>query len=318
MIRKPAEMVNTENRFRVLIAGYPGIGKTTLGLSAPKPLLIDVDFGINRTMASVRKDYIQPESYEELLNDLKGDLSDYETIVIDTGGKLLDLMKAYVIKNDIKNAKKDGTLSLQGYGAVGREFSRFMNYIYFELRKHCVIIFHAVEEKQDEETKLRILVEGSTKNTVWQNVELGGFIEMRGNKKTIGFDNCERYFAKSSFGIKGNYTIPELDGTQQNDFLTKLFEQANKNIQEESKVFEEERKQYQEVMNALNPLIENMTLENVNEVIEAIKTVPHILTSEKEAKAHFAEKIKELNLVWNKDKQQYETKQEVQNDVQKS
>lgn len=310
MIRKPAEMVNTENRFRVLIAGYPGIGKTTLGLSAPKPLLIDVDFGINRTMASVRKDYIQPESYEELLNDLKGDLSDYETIVIDTGGKLLDLMKAYVIKNDIKNAKKDGTLSLQGYGAVGREFSRFMNYIYFDLRKHCVIIFHAVEEKQDEETKLRILVEGSTKNTVWQNVELGGFIEMRGNKKTIGFDNCERYFAKSSFGIKGNYTIPELDGTQQNDFLTKLFEQANKNIQEESKVFEEERKQYQEVMNALNPLIENMTLENVNEVIEAIKTVPHILTSEKEAKAHFAEKIKELNLVWNKEKQQYEVKQE--------
>lgn len=318
MIRKPAEMVNTENRFRVLIAGYPGIGKTTLGLSAPKPLLIDVDFGINRTMASVRKDYIQPESYEELLNDLKGDLSDYETIVIDTGGKLLDLMKAYVIKNDIKNAKKDGTLSLQGYGAVGREFSRFMNYIYFDLRKHCVIIFHAVEEKQDEETKLRILVEGSTKNTVWQNVELGGFIEMRGNKKTIGFDNCERYFAKSSFGIKGNYTIPELDGTQQNDFLTKLFEQANKNIQEESKLFEEERKQYQEVMNALNPLIENMTLENVNEVIEAIKTVPHILTSEKEAKAHFAEKIKKLNLVWNKEKQQYETKQEVQNDVQKS
>ncbi len=310
MIRKPAEMVNTENRFRVLIAGYPGIGKTTLGLSAPKPLLIDVDFGINRTMASVRKDYIQPESYEELLNDLKGDLSDYETIVIDTGGKLLDLMKAYVIKNDIKNAKKDGTLSLQGYGAVGREFSRFMNYIYFDLRKHCVIIFHAVEEKQDEETKLRILVEGSTKNTVWQNVELGGFIEMRGNKKTIGFDNCERYFAKSSFGIKGNYTIPELDGTQQNDFLTKLFEQANKNIQEESKVFEEERKQYQEVMNALNPLIENMTLENVNEVIEAIKTVPHILTSEKEAKAHFAEKIKKLNLVWNKEKQQYEVKQE--------
>ena len=85
-------MINTENKFRVLIAGYPGIGKTTLGLSAPRPLLIDVDFGINRVMASVRKDYIQPETYEQLLEDLNGDLSDYETIVIDTGGKLLDLM----------------------------------------------------------------------------------------------------------------------------------------------------------------------------------------------------------------------------------
>lgn len=311
MIKKPAEMMNETSKFRVLIAGYPGIGKTTLGLSAPKPLLIDVDFGINRTMASVRKDYIQPESYEELLNDLRGDLSDYETIVIDTGGKLLELMKAYVIKNDIKNAKKDGTLSLQGYGAVGREFTRFMNYIYFELRKHCVIIFHAVEEKQEEETKLRILVEGSTKNTVWQNVELGGFIEMRGDKKVIGFNNCERYFAKSSFGIKGNYTIPELNGTQQNDFLTKLFEQANKNIQEESKIFEEERKQYQEVINKYIPIVESMTVENANEVMDLIKNIDnHILTSEKEIKDHFAKKIKELNLVWNKDKQQYEIAQE--------
>lgn len=312
MIKKPSEMINETNKFRVLLAGYPGIGKTTLGLSAPKPLLIDVDFGINRVMASARKDYIQPNSYEELLNDLRGDLSDYETIVIDTGGKLLELMKAYVIKNDIKNAKKDGTLSLQGYGAVGREFTRFMNYIYFDLRKHCVIIFHAVEEKQDDDTKLRILVEGSTKNTVWQNVELGGFIEMRGNKKTIGFDNCERYFAKSSFGIKGIHAIPELDINTPNDFLTRLFKQANKNIQEDSKIFEEERKQYQEVMNKYVPIVESMTVENANEVMDLIKAIDnHILTSEKEIKAHFAEKIKSLNLVWNKDNQQYEVKQEV-------
>lgn len=312
MIKKPAEMINELNKFRVLIAGYPGIGKTTLGLSAPKPLLIDVDFGINRTMASVRKDYIQPETYEELLSDLKGDLSDYETIVVDTGGKLLELMKNYVIKNDIKNAKKDGTLSLQGYGSVAREFTKFMNYIYFELRKHCVIIFHAVEEKQDEETKLRILVEGSTKNTVWQNVELGGFIEMRGNKKTIGFDNCERYFAKSSFGIKGSHIIPELDGSIPNDFLTKLFDQANKNIQEESKVFEAERKEYQEVMDKYVPVIEEMTVENVQEISDLMQTIDHKLTSKKELTARFKERLNSLNMQWNKETKQYEVKQEVQ------
>ena len=311
MIKKPAEMINETNKFRVLIAGYPGIGKTTLGLSAPKPLLIDVDFGINRVMASVRKDYIQPESYEQLLEDLKGDLSDYETIVIDTGGKLLDLMKAYVIKNDIKNAKKDGTLSLQGYGAVGREFTRFMNYIYFELKKHCVIIFHAVEEKQDEETKLRILVEGSTKNTVWQNVELGGFIEMKGNKKTIGFDNCERYFAKSSFGIKGSYNIPEIDINTPNNFLTKLFEQADKNIQAESKIFEKERQEYQAVMDKYIPIIENMTAENVQEVSDLMQTIEHKLTSKKELTARFLEKLKSLNMHYNKETKQYEVNKEI-------
>ena len=130
MIKKPNELINENQKIRMLIAGYPGIGKTTLALSAPKPLLVDVDLGINRVMASARKDFIQPNSYEELIEDLKGDLSDYETLVIDTGGKLLELMKNYVIKQDVKNAKKDGSLSLQGYGAVAREFSRFMDNCY--------------------------------------------------------------------------------------------------------------------------------------------------------------------------------------------
>ena len=187
-----------------------------------------------------------------------------------------------------------------------------MNYIYFELRKHCVIIFHAIEEKQDEETKLRILVEGSTKNTVWQNVELGGFIEMRGDKKTIGFNNCERYFAKSSFGIKGLHEIPELNGNIPNDFLTKLFEQANKNIQEESKVFETERKEYQEVMDKYIAVIDSMTVENVQEVSDLMQTIEHKLTSKKELSARFLAKLKELNMQWNKETKQYEVKQEVQ------
>ena len=82
---------------------------------------------------------------------------------------------------------------------------------------------------------------------------------------------------------------------------------------EESKVFEKERKQYQEVINKYIPIVESMTVENVNEVMDLIKNIDdHILTSEKEIKDHFAKKIKELNLVWNKDKQQYEVKQEAQ------
>ena len=38
MIRNPNEIATTEKRIRMLIAGYTGIGKTTLALSAPKPL----------------------------------------------------------------------------------------------------------------------------------------------------------------------------------------------------------------------------------------------------------------------------------------
>lgn len=312
MIKKPNEVVANTKKIRLLIAGFPGIGKTTLALSAPKPLHIDVDRGVDRVQAKNRCDFIQPETYEGLLEDLNSDLSDYETLVFDTGGKLLDLMKPYVIRQDSKNGQKDGqTLSIKGYGAVGKEFQRLMDYAFYQLNKNVVVIFHAKEEKDGDATKLRILVEGSTKDNVWQPMDLGGFMEMYNNKRTIGFSNCERYFAKGTHGIQGIIELPNLDDPSvPNDFLTKLFKQVNQNILDEQKYFEEQKKKYEAVMNEVVPMIETMTIDTVDQVVEKMKTVNHVLTSEKELKHKFKEKIAELNLVWNKDTKKYEKKAE--------
>lgn len=316
MIKKPSEVASTTKKIRLLIAGFPGIGKTTLALSAPKPLHIDVDRGVDRVQAKNRKDYIQPNSYEELLEDLKSDLSDYDTLVFDTGGKLLDLMKPYIIRQDSKNGQKDGqTLSIKGYGAVGKEFQRLMDNAFYQLNKNVVVIFHAKEDKDGEATKLRILVEGSTKDNVWQPMDLGGFMEMYNNKRTIGFSNCERYFAKGTHGINGIIELPNLDDASiPNDFLTKLFNQVNQNILDEQKYFDEQKKLYEDVMNKVMPVIQNMTLENIEEVIEKIKNTNHVLTSEKELRHNFKLKVEELNLVWNKELKKYELKQEVKNE----
>lgn len=312
MIKKPNEVVANTKKIRLLIAGFPGIGKTTLALSAPKPLHIDVDRGVDRVQAKNRCDFIQPETYEGLLEDLNSDLSDYETLVFDTGGKLLDLMKPYVIRQDSKNGQKDGqTLSIKGYGAVGKEFQRLMDYAFYQLNKNVVVIFHAKEEKDGDATKLRILVEGSTKDNVWQPMDLGGFMEMYNNKRTIGFSNCERYFAKGTHGIQGIIELPNLDDPSvPNDFLTKLFKQVNQNILDEQKYFEEQKKKYEAVMNEVVPMIEAMTIDTVDQVVEKMKTVNHVLTSEKELKHKFKERITELNLVWNKDTKKYERKAE--------
>lgn len=312
MIKKPSEVVSTTKKVRILIAGFPGIGKTSLGLSAPKPLLIDVDRGVDRVQAKNRKDFTQPETYEELLNDLKSDLSDYETLVFDTGGKLLDLMKPYVIRQDSKNGQKDGnTLSIKGYGAVGKEFQRLMDYAFYTLNKNVVVIFHAKEDKDGEATKLRILVEGATKDNVWQPMDLGGFMEMYNNKRTIGFSNCERYFAKGTHGINGIIELPDLsDPTVPNTFLTDLFNKVNENILNEQKYFEEQKEKYEKVMSEITPLIENMTIDNLDDVTEKMKSVEHILTSEKELKHKFKSKLEELNIVWNAKEKKYEKKVE--------
>ena len=315
MIKRPDEVVQTTKKIRMIIAGFPGIGKTTLGLSAPKPLLIDVDRGIDRVQAKNRKDFTQPISYEELLQDLKSDLSSYETLVFDTGGKLLDLMKPYVIKQDSKNGQKDGTtLSIKGYGAVGKEFQRLMDYAYYNLNKNVVVLFHAKEDKDGEATKLRILVEGSTKDNVWQPMDLGGFMEMYNGKRTIGFDNCERYYAKGTHGIKGVIELPDLDNPNiPNDFLTKLFEKVNESIREEATYFEEQKKNYEKIMSEVGNSIENMTEESIDSVMEILKTAKHVLTSEKELRFMFKKKIESLGMVWDFDKRKY-VKKEVENE----
>lgn len=307
MIKEPFEIKTIKKKYRMLIAGFPGIGKTTIALSAPKPLLIDVDKGLDRVAVQHRTTFDQPLNYEELLKDLNTDLSPYETIVIDTGGKLLDLMKPYVIKQDAKNGQKDGqTLSMKGYGAVGREFARLMDYIAYTLNKHVIIVFHAKEDKDGEATKLRILIEGATKDNVWQPMDIGGFVEMYNGKRTIGFDNCERYYAKGTHGIKGIREIPNLDDGTPNEFITKLFEEMDNNIAQEADFYEEDREQYAKVMDDVRPKIEEMTFETVHDVLTLIKTAPHKLTSEKELKHMFTDKVKDLGLIWNKETKKYE------------
>jgi len=169
MIRKPEEIMNNgDKKVRLLIAGYPGIGKSTLALSAPRPLHIDVDFGIDRIEPRYRKPFIQPRTYDEILQDLVPEnLADFDTLVFDTGGKLISLISLWAQKKDPKYAQRDGSLSLKGYGFVGREFVRLMDYCFYELHKHIVTVFHATEEKDGDSTRLRIKVEGQTKNNVW-------------------------------------------------------------------------------------------------------------------------------------------------------
>lgn len=228
MIRNPNDIQDGAKKIRMLIAGYPGIGKSTLALSAPRPLHIDCDFGIDRIEPRYRMPYIQPRSYDEILNDLKPEnLKDFETLVFDTAGKLITLMGLWAIKQNPKYGQRDGSLSLKGYGFVGREFVRLMDYCFYELKKNIVVVFHATEEKDGDNTRLRIKVEGQTKNNVWEPMDLGGFVEMYGNDRTIGFSNCEKYFAKGTRGIHGVYKIPALGPGSPNDFLTKLFEEYN-------------------------------------------------------------------------------------------
>lgn len=302
MIRNPNEIQEGAKKIRMLIAGYPGIGKSTLALSAPRPLHIDVDFGIDRIEPRYRKSYIQPKSYDEILEDLTPlNVKDFDTLVFDTGGKLISLMSQWAIKKDVKYGQRDGSLSLKGYGFIGREFQRLMDYCFYELDKHIVVVFHAIEEKDGDNTRLRIKVEGQTKNNVWEPMDLGGFVEIQGNNRTIGFSNCERYFAKGTRGIHGVWQVPELGPDKPNDFLTRLFAQYNALSAAEVAQNAEEQEAYEAAMAEGREIVAGITdADSANAAMSKIKAVNHALTSKKEVNAAFNAKIKELGLFYDK------------------
>lgn len=316
MIVKPDSLTFNDKKVRILIAGFPGIGKTTLALSAPKPLYIDVDLSaerIDRKVLNLAAGITQPRDYNELRQDLgmgcselelqavKKNLEGIESIVVDTGGKLLAIMGQYGLRIDPKYGRKDGSLSLQGYGWLGKEFQRFLDHIIYQLDKHIVIVFHTVEEKDGDDTKLRIKAEGSSKNAVWEVMDLGGFVEMRGNQRTIGFSNCERYFAKGTRGVHGVYPIPELNPGVPNTFLTNLFAEYNCKSAEESAQYDKEREAYDAAIAEGYAIIATIVdAETATAAIPKIKAIKHSLTSEREINTAFNGQIKALNLFYDK------------------
>lgn len=299
MIVKPSEMKFEGKKLFIIIAGVPGIGKTTLALSAPKPLLIDLDKGVDRVETRYRTDTDVVGSYEELRNDLeKTDLSPYETIVIDTGGKLLEMLKPVAIARDSRNGQSNGELSLKGYGAVRKLFNEFVTFVK-SLNKHLVMVFHATEVMENDTMKLRIRMEGKSRDEVWDSVDIGGFMEMRGNKRVIGFSNCDRYYAKGTHGISGVQSVPTLNGEDNNKFLTNLINDVIHNLTSENETFTK----YQELMRVLLPHITNADNDRLlNKAYDEVKNATHVLTSKDELWNALKVKAKELGLVYDKER----------------
>ena len=207
---QPYEMNFSDKKFSMIISGSPGIGKTTLALSAPNPVLIDFDKGISRVNAQHRKTTIVSDTYEEILKDLNTpEVAAAETIIIDTGGSLISYLQDWAMRSNPRvNKQNNGAISLKGYGAVATEFNHFTDRLKVAMNKNVIYIFHTVEEKDRDTVKQRLLCEGKARNTVWQPCDLGCFMQMVGEERVLGFTPTEEYFAKGCYGILRVPLIP--------------------------------------------------------------------------------------------------------------
>lgn len=308
LIKKPNELkVNTT--IKVLVYGQPGLGKTTLGLSAPSPLLLDFDGGVHRVNAMHQTDTVQISNWKDCIEVLNEDLSAYKTLVIDTAGKMMDYMSAYLIANNPKLGKSNGALSLQGYGERKAEFNNFLKRVSL-MGKHLVFIAHDREEKEGDQKIIRPEIGGSSSGDLIKELDLVGYMEAIGKKRTISFDPTEKYYGKNTCNLPTLIELPILDGARVNNLLSSIFSDYQKNLESRKQVATD----YLELMDVIDAKVNSITdAEIANEVAGwAGEYKQHIWDSKLQAGTRIHAKAKEIGLVLNKQKK-YEHAQPKEN-----
>lgn len=313
-------MTFTDKKFSMIIYGAPGIGKTTLALSAPDPILIDFDRGVSRVKAYHRKTTIECVNYEEVLEDIKSpEVAQRQTIVIDTGGSFVTYLQNWAMRvNPAQNKNKTGGISRMGFGAVKQEFQRFTNMVRNDMNKNVIYVFHSDEQKdKDGNPQQRILCEGAAKNVVWQPCDFGGYVQMIGSDRVISFSPSQEFFAKGCYGIEGQRIIPNMiNESLENNFLTKLFDEAKAAIASDNNAFAAIKEQYENTMKEAGNIIDSVnTIEELNAASASLKSLNYVLTSKKEALSLLFEKANEIGAIWDKAEKTYIKNEEVSGEI---
>lgn len=295
LLKKPEEL-ESKKTLKGLIYGQPGVGKTTLALSSPKPVIIDFDRGLTRVMAKYRVPSLQVDSYQQVLDLINSnELDEFQTIVIDTLGKLVDRICDYSQKLNAKYKSASGQMTMQGWGDVKRKFKDLFRLLEAK-NKSLIFVAHESEEKDGDTTIKRPDCSGSARKDITKELDFMGYMEMFGSKRTISFYPHGKYYAKNSLHLDEVIQIDELVGD--NNFIEKnVFDLATRIEKENQALVVAYKKILSENQEKVDS-IEN--IEQVNEFYNEFSEIEDIWDSRLLVKKMLAKKVKELNIEFDK------------------
>lgn len=269
---KPTDTLSCPHPTIMIYSAMPGIGRTSLGYMTRKGLLADFDRGAHR--AGNRKDTLQVDTWADMLELLDSPvLENYQEFVVDTVGRLLDVMGAGLIRDNPKNAQGDGTLSLKGWGALRMLFISTLD----RLRARgldVILVAHGKEEKDGDVTIMRPDIQGGSYSEVHKQADLIGFLTMRGRDRIIDFSPNERWIGKNP----GNWPpikVPNYGADGQ--FLSGLLDKAREAL---GRVSEESAAAAAEVDKWRADIASYDTPEKATAVLPAVKAVEPMIVRE--------------------------------------
>ena len=308
--KSPGEL-QSATTIKLLIYGSPGIGKSTLALSAPQPVLFDFDGGINRVNGAFQCPTLPVTSWEEVIEALdelmKGEVS-CSTIVIDTAGKMLDYMSDYIMRKDSRMRMRDGSLALKGYGARKVMFANFLKDVTM-MGKNVVFVAHEKEDKDGETRIVRPEMSGSSLGDLLKELDLVGYMSAIGTDRTIGWNPTEKYYAKNTCNLPPIHKVVEIIDKQgnitgENNFLTLVFGNYNQYLANLKQL----RVKYERLVNSFVKGIDAVTDEvSANDVYSKIETFGgHIWNSKLLSEQKLNEKCAAIGLKYNAIDDKYE------------
>ncbi len=304
LIRKSTDLT-LPTAIKMMIYAQAGTG--TLSLSAPKPLLLDFDGGVNRINLSHLEgvDIVQVTKWEEIKQLLASpqDLAPYQTIVPDTVGKLLDCIITY--KCGLRQPR------VQDWSGINAEFLWFTKQL-ASLNKHIIFIAHRDTRKEGDRTVFIPLLREKTYNTIVTDLDLLGYLEMVSEKgvqkRILTFDPTDRSEGKNTCLMPAQLnvtTIVDKQGrpTAANDFIQReVITRYNAMLSQKHEL----QKAYKNVVADLSSRIETIAnAEQANEFTKYIATVQHVGSSKDEGRRLFAAKVKELGLTFDTETKLY-------------
>lgn len=221
----------------MIVYGNGGVGKTTFSSTAPKPLLVDCEngakyFGLRGIKMDVAK--ISTWSDMEGLFDIAKS-GEYETIVLDPIGELMEKLKRYmIVKGDKKLVMADGSPTIAGWGWL-KDTMRSTIKVLRDSGVNLLIVAH-VEEKQDEQSLVkRPLLMTKLSDEIINMVDIVGYMTVvndgeNGEKRIIIVDPAsDKYIAKDRTGQLGKVIPPNFKDIIDACQGTKTFKWSNVN-----------------------------------------------------------------------------------------
>lgn len=295
LIIDPSEL-QINNPISALIYGQPGVGKTSLSLSAPKPLLIDLDRGLHRVDKRFQCPSVQVTHYDDVVEALASpEIERFETIVFDTLGKMIDRMSDWVCQSNSRLRQADGTLSMKGWGVIKMKFQELLRSA-FSANKNLIFVAHEKEDKDGDIRFVRPDVSGSSGKDIIKELDLMGYMEMKGNKRTISFNPTEKYYAKNSLGLETIIEIPPMKHGN-TFFQDKILGEIYKKKQIDTNL----TKKYEEMKNAHMETIDAITnIDDLNDAYRKLQAEEELWDSENHWKKLLKAKCDLLGATYNR------------------